>query len=605
MSTKTTVVHVTHEAVGKIGGIGAVLEGLLTSDCYNTAIDRTILISPLFTTEGNVFNRLGEDGEVLYSSIDGFTNTAYDRSFKRIEEHYNVNIVYGRKTFVEPLTGQKCTPEILLIDIGRIESGPVNNFKCELYNQYGIQSHLYENLWEYEQYVRLAIPAIATIKAIGAADTNSNTIIVSHEFMGMPTALAAELDHEHDFKTVFYAHEVATMRRIVEGHSGHDTMFYNVMKKAHENGQNVNEIFGNQNNYFKHALVEASKYCDNILAVGDYVVDELKFLAAGFENVDIDKTYNGIPAYQITPEDRKQSKDKLTQYAQNLLDFRPDFIFTHVTRMVQSKGLWRDIRVLEHMEKEFRTQNKTAVLFVLSTEVGKRRRGDILNMENTYNWPVAHREGMPDLSGGESEFYLGVQEFNAKSRNIKIVYINQFGFDRVSCGGRMPDDMEFMDIRKGSDCEFGQSIYEPFGIAQLEPLSFGALCVVTNVCGCAGFVKDITGGENVKNVIIADYTELDGFYSDEIEDLKKIDKDIRDKIEHKISEKVALEVCARLPKNDEELAAQIQAGYDLAKHMSWEAVAEKYVMPSLYKAMEKHHTDRCRQNLLKEMHIMD
>jgi hypothetical protein len=27
----------------------------------------------------------------------------------------------------------------------------------------------------------------------------------------------------------------------------------------------------------------------------------------------------------------------------------------------------------------------------------------------------------------------------------------------------MPADMEFMDIRKGSDVEFGQSIYEPFG----------------------------------------------------------------------------------------------------------------------------------------------
>ena len=41
----------------------------------------------------------------------------------------------------------------------------------------------------------------------------------------------------------------------------------------------------------------------------------------------------------------------------------------------------------------------------------------------------------------------------------------------------MPADMEFMDIRKGSDAEFGQSIYEPFGIAQVEPISFGGICV--------------------------------------------------------------------------------------------------------------------------------
>ena len=72
----------------------------------------------------------------------------------------------------------------------------------------------------------------------------------------------------------------------------------------------------------------------------------------------------------------------------------------------------------------------------------------------------------------------------------------------------MPADMEFMDIRKGSDAEFGQSIYEPFGIAQVEPISFGGICVFTNVCGCAGFVDKAAGGKPTPNVIVADYTDL-------------------------------------------------------------------------------------------------
>ena len=46
--------------------------------------------------------------------------------------------------------------------------------------------------------------------------------------------------------------------------------------------------------------------------------------------------------------------------------------------------------------------------------------------------------------------------------------------------------MSFLDIRRGSDVEFGQSIYEPFGIAMLEPLTYGAICVISSVCGCAG-----------------------------------------------------------------------------------------------------------------------
>ena len=366
-------------------------------------------------------------------------------------------------------------------------------------------------------------------------------------------------------------------------------MFYNVMKKADHENQCVTDVFGDQSHYYKHALVNAARYCDNILAVGDCVVDELKFLAPEFEIADIDLTYNGIPAYEITLAEKYESREKLRQYCSNLLGWKPDFIFTHVTRLVSSKGLWRDLRVLEHMDREFLTQGRTAVLFVLSTETHRRREQDIYEMEAAYNWPVAHREGMPDLSGGEAAYYAGVQEFNARSRNIKVIFINQFGFDQQACGYRMPSDMEFMDIRKGSDVEFGQSIYEPFGIAQLEPLTFGGICVVTNVCGCAGFVKAVAGSQTIPNLIFADYTELNGDAGMDVDEILKIDQHFRDRIEHKVSGKIALEICARLPKNDTEFNRMLQSGYALARHMGWESVVEKCVLKSLHKAVRKTH----------------
>lgn len=577
MNQKTTAVHVTHEAVGKIGGIGAVLEGLFTAKSYQQQIERSILISPLFTLEGGLSNRLGTGGEVLYSSIDGLVNTNYYPGFRRIEDEYNVNIIYGRRTFTDELTGISSSPEVILLDISRIDPHHVNELKSNMFNQFGIRSHQYEHLWEFEQYVRIAPPALAALKVIGAAEPQEQTIIVSHEFMGMPTALAAKID-EHDFKTVFYAHEVAPMRPIVEKRPGHDTMFYNVMEKAHQNGLSVGEVFGDQSKYFKYALVDAARHCDAILAVGDYVVDELRFMAPEFKTANIDLTYNGIPAFEISLEEKLVSKDRLQRYCKNVLGEKPDYVFTHVTRMTPSKGLWRDLRVLEHMDKEFRMLGKTGVLLVLSTEIGRRSRRDIYRMEAEYNWPVAHREGMPDLSGGESEFYLGVQEFNAKSRNIKVVFINQFGFDHKCAGRRIPDDVEFMDIRKGSDVEFGQSIYEPFGIAQLEPLSFGGICVITNVCGCAGFVKQITNDTPAKNVIVADYTNIDGYKWYDIEDLMQIGKEMRDDIEHRVSENIALEICCRLPKDECETQGMITTGYQMAKQMSWEAVAQNYVL---------------------------
>jgi glycosyltransferase involved in cell wall biosynthesis len=584
MAFETTAVHVTHETIGKVGGIGAVLQGFFTSKSYLDAIGRSILVGPLFTTEGSLEERLGENSELLYSSIDGFVNTGYAQAFRKIENYYNAGLIYGRRTFFDKETGITGSPEVVLIDVRHMDKGPVNDFKKRLFEEFGVRSNLYENLWEFEQYIRLAPPAIDVLKAIGAAE--DMTAIIAHEFMGMPTALAAILEPCCHFKTIFYAHEVATMRRIVEEHPGHDTMFYNVIKQAHHDRLYVNDVFGDQNSYFKHSLVEASKYCDRIYAVGDYVVDELRFLAPEFETAGIDVVYNGIPAYQISVAEKLASKDKLQRYCENLLDYRPDFVFTHVTRLVRSKGMWRDLRVLEHIEKEFRAQGKTGVLFVLSTEVSSRRSRDISNMESTYNWPVAHREGWPDMSGGEANYYTAVQEFNAKSRNIKIIFINQFGFGPKECGKRMPADMEFMDIRKGSDVEFGQSIYEPFGIAQLEPLTFGGICVFSSVCGCSGFLRDVTNAESVKNAIIADYTNLAIHSYTDIEDLLQINRAVRDRIEASESEKVAMQICSRLPKNEADIESMIQTGYELAKRMSWDIVVQDYLISSLQKMPE-------------------
>jgi glycosyltransferase involved in cell wall biosynthesis len=584
MANNTTIVHVTHEIVGKIGGIGAVLQGIFTCKSYLEAVQRSILVGPLFTTEGSVLDRLGENGEVFYSSIDGLLNPGYGPAFRKIESFYNAGVVYGRRTFIDERTGVRSSPEVLLIDVRHIDPGVVNEFKRKLFEQFGIRSNLYENLWEYEQYVRLAPVAIAALKALGAAE--KSTTIIAHEFMGLPTALAAVLEPCCDFKTIFYAHEVATMRKIVEEHPGHDTMFYNVIKQAAKDKLYVSDVFGDQSSYFKHALVDASKYCDHIYAVGDYVVDELRFLAPEFEAEDISIVYNGIPAYQISIADKHASKEKLRQYCENLLGYKPDYVFGHVTRLVKSKGLWRDLRVLYEIEKEFRTQGKTAVLLLLSTEVSKRRSRDIHDIEAAYNWPVAHHEGWPDLSGGEATFYATIQEFNAKCRNIKVVFINQFGFDQRSCGRRMPENMEFMDIRKGIDVEFGQSIYEPFGIAQLEPLTFGGICVPSSVCGCSGFLRDITGGENVRNVIVADYTNLGDYRYSDIEDLVQIDRSVRDRIEAQQAASVAKEILMRLPKNDAETEAMLQNGYRLAQNMSWDMVVRNYLLKNLQKVVQ-------------------
>jgi len=386
-----------------------------------------------------------------------------------------------------------------------------------------------------------------------------------------------------NFRTIFYAHECATMRRIVEGHPGHDTMFYNVLRSAMAEGHFVEDVFGDQSGYYKHALVKAARYCDSVFAVGDYTLKEMRFLGNELVHTDMQIAYNGVPCWKLSVDEKMRSRRKLQQYCKTLLKYEPDYVFTHVTRLVPSKGLWRDLRVLEHMEQQLRARGETAVLFTLSTEVPARRGDDIKRMEQHYHWPVVHREGLPDLSNGEAAYYQGVQEFNAQSRNIKVVFLNQFGFEQKLCGMRMPADMEFMDIRKGSDVEFGQSIYEPFGIAQVEPISFGGICVFSECCGCAGFVNKAAGGQPNPNYIVADYTELPtaGLRP---EQLLSIGQPQRDQVENTVAQMVANELIERLPRSPEQFEQFIERGYNLAQQMSWDAVAREYVVPGIQRA---------------------
>ena len=99
-------------------------------------------------------------------------------------------------------------------------------------------------------------------------------------------------------------------------------------------------------------------------------------------------------------------------------------------------------------------------------------------------------------------------------------------------------------------------------------MTFGGICVFSSICGCAGLVRDVAGTtEDVKNIILADYTNLDDFNYTDIEDLLQINRSTREHIEANISEKVSRQIIRYLPKNESEIESMIQTGYELAKNM--------------------------------------
>ena len=409
---------------------------------------------------------------MLYSSIDGVSSDSYEKVFRPVERAFDVRIVYGRRPVDDPCTGRVTEAEVLLVDVFHCNRDRLNVFKGVLSQKFGVHSERFESHWEFEQYVRLAEPGFEALRAIGCDGAGEPVVLLAHEYMGMPTALKAIAADAPNTRTVFYAHEVASVRPVVEDHPGHDTMFYNVMRQAGQRGQCLEELFTDVQKNYKHPLVKAARHCDHVFAVGDYVEAELRFVDSHFQHVQIDRMYNGIPSQRVDAAGRLASRDRMGDYAEKLLGYRPTWIFTHVCRPVRSKGLWRDLGVLHALEPLLAAKKETAAYFLLGTLGGVRRSRDVAQMERVYGWPVGHEEGYPDLAGGEEQLGGMVDHFNRDHEAVRAVFVNQWGWSRAACGLRMSEEMTFADIRRGTDVELGLSIYEPFGISQFEPLSF-------------------------------------------------------------------------------------------------------------------------------------
>jgi hypothetical protein len=583
------LVHATHEAGLKVGGIGAVLDGLLGAQAYNAQVQRTVLVGPMNGGDSVEMERLSSPRgglTIQYSSLhakfDGVPE-AQREALQRVEQLFQVALLYGVRRFGSH------SHEVLLVDVTNPNQQQVGSFKFYVWQHYGLDCARYESNSEFNHYFTMAPPLFAALKAIGADEglAAGQKFILAHEWLGMPFVFAAQLTDPGQWRTIFYAHETATARILVEGHSGHDTRFYNALFKAKEWQLDLDALFGNQDWYFKHAILKQAERCNNIFAVGDLVVEEMRFLGGRVGQANIDLVYNGVPAATISVQEKLESKRRLQIYCENLLGYVPDYVFTHVTRLVLSKAIWRDLRVMEHLDQRLAASGKRAVLFILSTSAPAGRRPEwVQAWEAQYGWPVGHRGDNGDLLDQEvSLFFDGVEPFNQRAHASRAVLVNQFGWSRDRCGQRMPAEMEFMDIRKGSDLEFGQSIYEPFGIAQVEPLSFGALCCVSNVCGCVGFVnRAMQGMQNIPNLVVADYVTLPpGYYLGSPYDALAIDQGVRDWIEANNSAATAETILARLPANQAQLETLLAQGQEAARRMSWEVVVQDYLLPGLQK----------------------
>lgn len=587
MPDHLTVAHVTHEATEKLGGIGAVLEGLIACPAYQRRVRRSILVAPLFVKEPGVDprRRIGEDAtEVLYSGPDRLDPKGFGALLRPIEWAFGTPIVYGRRTLrMDVDHGAEGEAEVLLVDVSNPDPRRLGEFKHALYERFGLHCHRYEKSWDFEEYCRLAPTAWHALMALMGPEEFPG-VLISHEYMGMCTALAAAMDPMRRLRTVFHAHECSTARRLVETLPGHDVAFYGAMRTALAHGQHLSAVFGDQSEHPRHALISLAGRLDVTLAVGEATADEMRFLGRESEKSNVRVCFNGVPSEDVSFEGVTRSRGMVLDWAERVYGFRPDYLFTHVTRPVVSKGVWRDLRVLAHMEQGLKARGQRG-LYLLLTSAGRVRTWDeTARMRERYGWPADHHEGWPDLVGPEVGLWHDIRVFNNPGRAgagaIVAGMVNQFGFTGPRLGPDAPESMTVADLRRAADIEFGQSTYEPFGIAQLEPLHAGAICVPSAVCGCVGFarreIRALGWNEADTGVLlVADYT------AESPERPLAVTQAERDAAEEVVAADVARRLLARLPRTWEGRRPLLEMGRTLAERMTWSRVCEEMFLPAL------------------------
>jgi glycosyltransferase involved in cell wall biosynthesis len=500
---------------------------------------------------------------------------ALAEAFRRIERTYGVRLQYGRRAVPCPLETRLSEVELLLLDVREALPGPTIETKRRLWESHKLESDRFENDWGYEEWVRLAAPALEAIGAL-VGENLDGAVLVSHEFMGLPAVMAAR-DRLPMLRTVYWAHEVPSVRDMIEQRAEHRLVFDQAIETR--DGLQSYAALLRQWEGYKHALVSRAHAAHRIFAVSDRIAQELELLAPEFRRTPIEVVYNGLPVRPTTLEARLASREILRDYAEAVVGFRPDFVFTHVARPVASKAIERDLAVMEHLDDRLADRGESAVLLVLATDGGRRSQDLILQMEAEYGWPLVHRTGWPDLVKGEVPIGQAAQEYNAWARASRTILINQFGFSRNATGNRVPEGATFQDLRQGSDVEFGQSAYEPFGIAPLETLAFGGLCVMSQVCGCTQLLGRVAGGRLPKNILVGRYGAPAGAGCETLGP----DENLR--IEHEVAATQARELDKRLPRSRREFADLLESGWALAEKMSWQAVCKVYFVPALERCL--------------------
>lgn len=475
--TKTVIHIVSDPCRSDSGGAMDCVSGFQAVGFCHQDADRAVVIGSLSEEMRVVPNPLGRESELIYSTFrPDNAQCVYAENFERVEDDFGISIVYGRKKI-------GCgSVEMILLDVSRCIEYPVDALKRWLYDEFGLESLRYESDSAYNRAIAMGPSSLAVLRSLDLADPVNPALLIAHDALGIPTALAGVLDPLGVFKSVYYAHKVEPVERVIRNHPGHDTMFYNVMNAAIPRSCYLGDLFGSQDFFYDLALINAARFCDGIWADSGQVADELLFCSPHLGAGHIDRVPRVMDA-------QPSSADQVAQWRDELMTAvdadGTDWILGHLGDLSTRDGLWRDLAVMRHLESQLAHEDRKVVLLV-----------------------------KPTAYAIESHVFDEIEQFNKDHDRVRVVWA-----DGVRTGA----------LLGGCDAMLALGIYQPLSGHHLR---CDGLCVTTSTCPVA-----LADGA----MIVADYVTLDGPVPD-VATLIGMDRTTRDAVEGR----AACEVACRL-----------------------------------------------------------
>ncbi|MBI2301879.1 MAG: hypothetical protein HYU66_23495 [Armatimonadetes bacterium] len=427
--------------------------------------------------------------------------------------------------------------------------------------------------------------------------------LFAHDWLGVPLFWAMRAAGDRVGQSVYFAHEARIFRLLAEGSlhderdvlravchpEGHDASLYRYLARALAEGWDLETMFpggGGFRGVFHHVINRQARRFDSIVAVGPLVRDELEVVLRPEPHPPVALCPNGVPSHTADVADVEAGRERLVAMAERHAGFRPLVIFTGAMRCELSKAPWRNVGLFRRFAE--RCPELPALLIWLSAPKPWPTGEQVKRWAREYGWPLAHRPASAggDLRSDEEALGRAVADLNHRfAGQAALWYVNQFGWSRELLGALDPGDVTFADLRSAGDVELGLSVYEPFGIAPLEPFASGAVCVLSDACGSARWMEELGLAEHV---VVAGFGRHD-------RDPAEVDAAVLREIETHVYDQVIDELVVRLGFADgvparaqsrkaawrRARAARIAAAQAVVDRLSWRAAVEEALLPAL------------------------